>query len=91
MSSTAPVNVSAAPVRVNLTYGQAIREALRRCLSEIPETLLYGEDVAKPGGVFGVTRGLHREFAERVFDTPSASRRFSALRWVPQCSVGAQS
>lgn len=53
-----------------LTYGQAVNAALRRVLTEVPETLLYGEDVAKPGGVFGVTRGLHREFGDRVFDTP---------------------
>jgi pyruvate/2-oxoglutarate/acetoin dehydrogenase E1 component len=54
----------------SLTYGEAVGAALRRCLAELPETLLYGEDVAKPGGVFGVTRGLRRDFGERVFDTP---------------------
>lgn len=53
-----------------LTYAEAVRSALTRCLSEVPETLLYGEDVAKPGGIFGVSRGLRREFGERVFDTP---------------------
>jgi pyruvate/2-oxoglutarate/acetoin dehydrogenase E1 component len=53
-----------------LTYGGAVNAALRRVLTEIPETLLYGEVVAKPGGVFGVTRGLEREFGTRVFDTP---------------------
>ncbi|WP_103380171.1 alpha-ketoacid dehydrogenase subunit beta [Pseudonocardia dioxanivorans] len=53
-----------------LTYGGAVNAALRRCLEEIPETLLYGEDIAKPGGVFGVTRGLRRDFGDRVFDTP---------------------
>jgi pyruvate/2-oxoglutarate/acetoin dehydrogenase E1 component len=53
-----------------LTYGEAVNAALRRCLDEIPETLLYGEDIAKPGGVFGVTRGLRRDFDDRVFDTP---------------------
>ena len=53
-----------------LNYAEAVNAALRRALTEWPETLLYGEDVAKPGGVFGVTRRLHREFGERVFDTP---------------------
>lgn len=53
-----------------LRYGEAINEALRRALGEWPETILYGEDVAKPGGVFGVTRRLRREYGERVFDTP---------------------
>jgi pyruvate/2-oxoglutarate/acetoin dehydrogenase E1 component len=53
-----------------LNYGEAVNAALRRALTEWPETLLYGEDVAKPGGVFGVTRRLRRDFGERVFDTP---------------------
>jgi pyruvate/2-oxoglutarate/acetoin dehydrogenase E1 component len=53
-----------------LNYGEAVNAALRRALVEWPETLLYGEDVAKPGGVFGVTRRLRRDFGERVFDTP---------------------
>jgi acetoin:2,6-dichlorophenolindophenol oxidoreductase subunit beta len=54
----------------NLTYAEAVRAALRRAMTELPETLLYGEDIAKPGGVFGVTRGLQREFGDRVFDMP---------------------
>lgn len=53
-----------------LTYGGAVNAALHRVLTEQPEALLYGEDVAKPGGVFGVTRGLRRDFGDRVFDTP---------------------
>ena len=55
---------------VPMTYGEAVRAALRRCLGELPETIFYGEDVAVPGGVFGVTRGLRKEFGDRVFDTP---------------------
>lgn len=58
------------PETLNLKYGEAINNALARVLTDVPETLLYGEDVAKPGGVFGVTRGLRRRFGDRVFDTP---------------------
>jgi acetoin:2,6-dichlorophenolindophenol oxidoreductase subunit beta len=58
------------PEETMLRYGEAINEALRRALREWPETLVYGEDVAKPGGVFGVTRRLRREYGARVFDTP---------------------
>jgi pyruvate/2-oxoglutarate/acetoin dehydrogenase E1 component len=54
----------------SLKYGEAVNAALARVLAEVPETLLYGEDVAKPGGVFGVSRGLRRQFGDRVFDTP---------------------
>ena len=35
-----------------------------------PELLLFGEDVARKGGVYNVTNGLQRRFgAARVFDT----------------------
>ncbi len=54
----------------SLSYAEAVNAALGRALDEIPETLLYGEDVGTPGGVFGVTRGLKRRFGDRVFDTP---------------------
>jgi 2-oxoisovalerate dehydrogenase E1 component len=39
-------------------------------LDRHPEALVFGEDVAVKGGVYGVTRGLHARFgAARVFDT----------------------
>lgn len=56
--------------KLTTNYSGAVREALRRALGEDPSVLLYGEDVALPGGVFGVTRGLQKEFGQRVFDTP---------------------
>jgi 2-oxoisovalerate dehydrogenase E1 component len=56
-----------------ITYAKAITEALERELAERPEAVLFGEDIAIPGGVFGVTRGLRDRFGgERVFDTPIA-------------------
>ena len=59
------------PQTVPLSFGKAINAALRRALVEMPDTILYGEDLAKPGGVFGVTKNLQSEFgAARVFDTP---------------------
>ncbi|WP_131735658.1 alpha-ketoacid dehydrogenase subunit beta [Actinomadura roseirufa] len=54
----------------NLSYAEAVNAALARALEERPETLLFGEDVALPGGVFGVTKNLRKRFGERVFDTP---------------------
>lgn len=53
-----------------LNYSQAVNAALDRALRERPEVLLYGEDVAKWGGIFGATRGLAKKYGERVFDTP---------------------
>ncbi|GAA4994661.1 alpha-ketoacid dehydrogenase subunit beta [Yinghuangia aomiensis] len=53
-----------------LSYAMAVNAALRRALAERGDTILFGEDVALPGGVHGVTRRLRTEFGERVFDTP---------------------
>jgi acetoin:2,6-dichlorophenolindophenol oxidoreductase subunit beta len=53
-----------------LTYARAVNAALDRALAELPETILYGEDVALPGGVFGCTKGLRDRHGDRVFDTP---------------------
>ncbi len=53
-----------------LTLAQAINVALAAVLERYPEALLFGEDIAIKGGVYGVTRGLHARFgAGRVFDT----------------------
>lgn len=54
-----------------MTYIEAVNAALRAELERDPRTLVYGEDVGKPGGVFGATRYLQRDFGpQRVFDTP---------------------
>jgi pyruvate/2-oxoglutarate/acetoin dehydrogenase E1 component len=60
----------AAPPGARLRYAQAVNAALARALEELPETILFGEDVAIPGGVFGASQGLHERFGSRVFDTP---------------------
>ncbi|AQW48340.1 alpha-ketoacid dehydrogenase subunit beta [Streptomyces violaceusniger] len=53
-----------------MSYAEAVNAALRRALETRPEVILFGEDVGVPGGVFGVTKGLHNRFGDRVFDTP---------------------
>ncbi|TQS25773.1 alpha-ketoacid dehydrogenase subunit beta [Microbispora sp. KK1-11] len=58
------------PETRKLNYGEAVNAALHRLMAELPETLVYGEDVGLPGGVFGVTRGLRKQFGDRAFDTP---------------------
>ena len=53
-----------------VTLAQAINAALAGELDRDPHALLFGEDVAVKGGVYGVTRGLQKQFgAGRVFDT----------------------
>jgi 2-oxoisovalerate dehydrogenase E1 component len=58
------------PATEPLTLALSINRALGDALQAHPEALLFGEDIAAKGGVYGVTRGLHARFgAGRVFDT----------------------
>lgn len=53
-----------------LTLSLAINRALTDLLAKHPELLIFGEDVGRKGGVYGVTRGLLKKAgAARVFDT----------------------
>ena len=53
-----------------LTLADSIDRALADALASYPHLLVFGEDVGRKGGVYGVTRGLARRFgAGRVFDT----------------------
>jgi 2-oxoisovalerate dehydrogenase E1 component len=53
-----------------LTVALAINRALQDVLARHPEAVLFGQDVARKGGVYGVTRGLQAEAGPaRVFDT----------------------
>ena len=54
-----------------IEFRTAIRDALDEELERDERVVFFGEDVAKPGGVFAVTPGLQeRHGADRVFDTP---------------------
>ena len=47
-----------------------INQALHDVMCKYPQSLLFGEDVAQKGGVYTVTRGLHKAFrGARVFNT----------------------
>jgi 2-oxoisovalerate dehydrogenase E1 component len=53
-----------------LTLADTINRALADALVAYPELMVFGEDVGRKGGVYGVTRGLARRFGvSRVFDT----------------------
>ncbi|HEU5490292.1 MAG TPA: transketolase C-terminal domain-containing protein, partial [Gaiellaceae bacterium] len=53
-----------------LTLAQGVNAGLAAVLEQHGNALLFGEDIAVKGGVYGVTRGLHARFgAGRVFDT----------------------
>jgi len=54
-----------------LSYLEAIREALFEEMRRDPKVFVLGEDVGAYGGAFGATQGLYDEFGEsRVIDTP---------------------
>ncbi|MEP7348856.1 MAG: thiamine pyrophosphate-dependent enzyme [Sphingorhabdus sp.] len=53
-----------------VTLAKSINFALADLMLRYPNVSLFGEDVAKKGGVYGVTQGLQDKFgAARVFDT----------------------
>jgi 2-oxoisovalerate dehydrogenase E1 component len=53
-----------------MTLAQTINAALTDALAARPELVVFGEDVGRKGGVYGLTRGLAKRFgAPRVFDT----------------------
>jgi pyruvate/2-oxoglutarate/acetoin dehydrogenase E1 component len=63
---------------VELTYREAVREALADALREDRRVLLMGEDVGRAGGSFKATVGLFEEFGpERVMDTPISETGFT--------------
>lgn len=54
-----------------ITYAQAIKEAMSEEMRRDPSVFLMGEDVGLYGGAFGVSVGMFEEFGEeRVRDTP---------------------
>ncbi len=60
-----------------ITYCEALNEALRTCMSEDERVVLLGEDIGCYGGIFQVTKGLQDAFGpDRVVDTPISETGF---------------
>ncbi|MEI4488732.1 pyruvate dehydrogenase complex E1 component subunit beta [Frigidibacter sp. MR17.14] len=54
-----------------LTYRDALRQALIDAMREDPDVVILGEEVGRYGGAYAVTKELIKEFGpERVIDTP---------------------
>ncbi len=53
-----------------ITFGEATREAMVEEMRADESVFVYGEDIAKQGGIFGQFAGLKDEFGDRVLDTP---------------------
>lgn len=55
----------------DITYLEAIRQALQEEMRRDPKVFVLGEDVGPYGGAFGITQGFVEEFGElRCLDTP---------------------
>ncbi|MGW6621311.1 thiamine pyrophosphate-dependent enzyme [Nocardia sp. NPDC055002] len=53
-----------------MTLARAINHTLGELLTRDADVLVFGEDVGRKGGVYGVTKGLRKRFGtRRVFDT----------------------
>ena len=56
-----------------ITYREALRQALKEKMDGDPRVFILGEDVGAYGGAYSVTRGLQEQFGpERVRETPIA-------------------
>ncbi|GAB4585364.1 thiamine pyrophosphate-dependent enzyme [Nocardia sp. IFM 10818] len=75
-AATPPVTTPAAAASATaatgdpMTLAQAINHTLGQLLARDNDVLVFGEDVGRKGGVYGVTKGLQQTFGvRRVFDT----------------------
>ncbi len=73
----------AGPAR-ELSFAEAVKEALAQEMERDPRVFVLGEDVGRIGGIFAATRGLIDKFgADRLRDTPISEAGIAA------CAVGA--
>lgn len=54
-----------------VTYGKAISDALKEEMRRDSKMIMFGEDIAEFGNIFGLTRGMLEEFGpKRIRNTP---------------------
>ena len=60
-----------------LTYAQAIKEAISEEMRRDDKVFMMGEDIGLYCGAFGVSKGMVQEFGEdRIMDTPISERAY---------------
>lgn len=78
--STPNASAAASNGAREITWAQAVREALAEEMRRDPTVFLIGEDVAEAGTPFKITSGLVEEFGpERVVDAPISEAGFAGL------------
>lgn len=73
MTASSTIERGAAPAAemIEMSYSDAVREAMTIAMSEDDRVFVLGEDIGIYGGAFGVTKGMLEQFGpERVRDTP---------------------
>ena len=64
----------------SVSYTDALREALSLALELDPKVFALGQGINDPGGMFGVTKDLYKQFGEqRVFDTPLSEEGLTGI------------
>ncbi len=53
-----------------ITFSEALGEAILEEMQRDPTIFTYGEDIAKQGGIFGAYKPILGKFQERIIDTP---------------------
>ena len=53
-----------------ITYREAIREAIIEEMRRFPDMIVLGEDILPGGGAFGIHQGLGEMFPGRLYETP---------------------
>jgi pyruvate/2-oxoglutarate/acetoin dehydrogenase E1 component len=72
------VKAAAQSAVVELSYRDAVREAIRDAMRRDQRVFLMGEDVGRYGGCYAVSKGLLAEFGpERIRDTPLSESGFT--------------
>ena len=78
MAPTTPINPPAGDRE--LTYAEALREAMDLALGHDERVYMLGEDIGLYGGAFGVTAGLVEKYGgERVRDTPISENNIAGV------------
>ena len=63
-----------------VTYKEALLDAMNYCLDEDEKVHLFGLGVPDPKGIFGTTIGLQQKFGpERIFDMPTAENGMTGV------------
>ena len=76
-TATKAAEASAAGSGQQVTYREAMREALREALIRDERVFIMGEDIGRYGGCYAVTLGLLEEFGPgRIRDTPLSESAF---------------